>query len=185
MSACVRTRLKRRRLSTLARGVVLTTIFFLGLGSALAQNGVRIGYVDMQRLLTSAPQILAAREKMQREFDTRDAELRVDEARLAELDQRAANTRDETIRLQITRQADALRRSITRTRERLRNELSTRVDEETENAWPLINDAIAEHGREHDYDLIVTSPVAYVSGRIDVTDDVLARLRRQLQSGSN
>ncbi|HRO87551.1 MAG TPA: OmpH family outer membrane protein [Chiayiivirga sp.] len=84
----------------------------------------------------------------------------------------------------LKRQADALRRSIERTRERLRDELNARVDEETERAWPLINDAIAEHGRAQGYDLIVTSPVAYVSGRIDVTDDVLALLRRQQQDGT-
>ncbi len=146
---------------------------------AWAQGGVRIGYVDMQRLLTHAPQILAARTRLQKEFDARDAELRGDAARLAELELRAGKTSDEGERADLTRQADALRRSIERTRQRLRSELDQRVDEETEKAWPQINDAIAEHGREQGYDLIVTSPVAYVSGRIDVTDDVLARLARQ------
>ena len=150
-----------------------------------AQGGVRIGYVDMQRLLTHAPQILDARSRMQREFDARDAELRVDAARLAELDQRVVRTEDADDRAAMSRHAEALRRSIERTRQRLRDELTTRVDEETEKAWPQINDAIAEHGREHGYDLIVTSPVAYVSGRIDVTDDVLERLARQQRAGAN
>lgn len=148
-------------------------------------GGAQIGYVDMQRLLTHAPQILEARNRMQREFDARDAELRVDAARLAELDQRVERTGDADERAALSRQAEALRRSIERTRQRLREELTTRVDEETEKAWPQINDAIAEHGREHGYDLIVTSPVAYVSGRIDVTDDVLERLARQQRSGAN
>ncbi len=163
----------------------------LGLGLALCatlapaqQDTVRIGYVDMQRLLVNAPQILSARSRMQQEFDARDGELRVDEARLAELEQRAGNAAAGEAHDALKRQADALRRSIERTRERLRDELNTRVDEETEKAWPLINDAIAEHGREHGYDLIVTSPVAYVSGRIDVTDDVLALLRRRQQAGN-
>lgn len=149
-----------------------------------AQGGARIGYVDMQRLLTHAPQILDARSRMQREFDAHDAELRVDTARLAELDQQVASTDDTDARATLSRQAEALRRSIERTRQRLREELAARVDEETEKAWPQINDAIAEHGREHGYDLIVTSPVAYVSGRIDVTDDVLERLARQQRSGA-
>ncbi len=151
---------------------------------AWSQGGVRIGYVDMQRLLTHAPQILDARGRMQREFDARDAELRVDTARLAELDQRVARADDADERAALSRQAEALRRSIERTRQRLRDELAARVDEETEKAWPQINDAIAEHGREQGYDLIVTSPVAYVSGRIDVTDDVLERLARQHRAGA-
>lgn len=150
---------------------------------ASAQASVRIGYVDMERLLTRAPQILTARTRLQKEFDARDAELRVDSARLAELDLRVQQAAGEDERTELSRQAEALRRSIERTRQRLREELSKRVDEETEKAWPEINDAIAEHGREQGYDLIVTSPVAYVSGRIDVTDDVLARLARQQASG--
>ena len=150
----------------------------------LPAQSVRIGYVDMQRLLVSAPQIITARGRMQKEFDARDAELRIEEARLAELELRAGKALTAEERDDLQRQAGALRRSIERTRGRLRDELNARVDEETERAWPLINDAIAEHGREHGYDLIVTSPVAYVSGRIDVTDDVLALLRRRQQAGN-
>lgn len=163
--------------------VLLACLLGLSTHPSLAQS-VRIGYVDMQRLLVNAPQIIAARGKMQKEFDARDAELRVDEARLAELELRAGSAAAPEDRDGLKRQADALRRSIERTRERLRDELNARVDEETERAWPLINDAIAEHGRAQGYDLIVTSPVAYVSGRIDVTDDVLALLRRQQQDGT-
>ncbi len=144
--------------------VLLACLLGLSTHPSLAQS-VRIGYVDMQRLLVSAPQIIAARGKMQKEFDARDAELRVDEARLAELELRAGSAAAPEDRDGLKRQADALRRSIERTRERLR-------------------DAIAEHGRAQGYDLIVTSPVAYVSGRIDVTDDVLALLRRQQQDGT-
>lgn len=146
--------------------------------SVWAQSTIQIGYVDMERLLTQAPQILSARSRLQKEFDARDAELRVDAARLAELELRVKQASDATERADLSRQAEALRRSIERTRQRLRDELNKRVDEETEKAWPHINDAIAAHGREQGYDLIVTSPVAYVSGRIDVTDDVLARLAR-------
>ena len=117
--------------------------------SAVWAQGVRIGYVDMQRLLTHAPQILEARSRMQREFDARDAELRVDTARLAELEQRVARTTEEDERASLSRQAEALRRSIERTRQRLREEKTTRVEEETDKAWRENNDAIDEHGREH------------------------------------
>ncbi|MCX7556684.1 OmpH family outer membrane protein [Xanthomonadaceae bacterium JHOS43] len=163
--------------------VALAGWFVLAASATWAQGGSRIGYVDMQRLLTHAPQILDARHRMQREFDARDAELRVDEARLAELDLGASKATNDEDRAVLLRQAEALRRSIERTRQRLRDELASRVDEETEKAWPQINDAIAEHGREQGYDLIVTSPVAYVSGRIDVTDDVLERLARWHRAG--
>lgn len=179
MPAVPRPRTSRSRLLHRAAALALMLTLAGWLSPATAQNAARIGYVDMQRLLTQAPQILRARSRLQAEFDARDAELRNESAHLAELEQNLAQTSDPATREQLQRQAESLRRSIERSRERLREQLSTRVDEETDKAWPAINDAIVEHGREAGYDLILTSPVAYVSGRIDVTDDVLARLRRK------
>lgn len=147
-------------------------------GAAWAQPApTRVGYVDMKRLLDNAPQVLAANAKLKSEFDARDAELTADTARLADLDARiASGGAGSTAPLQ--RQADALRRSVERTRQRLRDELRTRSQEEIDRAWPLINDAIAAYARDQGYDLIVPSPQVYVSGRIDITDDVLERMRR-------
>ncbi len=177
MHASAHSRHLLHRRSLIACAVVLAWV--VAMPMVWAQSSVRIGYVDMERLLTHAPQILAARRSLQQEFDARDVELRADSARLAEMEQRAQRSSVEEDRTSLDRQAEALRRSIERTRQRLREELSQRVDDETEKAWPRINDAIAAHGRDNNYDLIVTSPVAYVSGRIDVTDDVLARLARE------
>lgn len=182
MPAAALTRAPQRHRPVAALLLVLLCACLIA-SAVQAQGSARIGYVDMQRLLSQAPQILEARSRLQREFDARDADLRVDNARLAELEQRIERSSDSDEQATLTRQADSLRRSIERTRQRLREELASRVDEETESAWPAINDAIAEHGREHGYDLILTSPVAYVSGRIDLTDDILARLRSQQTPG--
>jgi outer membrane protein len=149
---------------------------------AAAQDGPsRVGYVDMQRLIDNAPQTLAARERLKQEFDRRDVELKQEEARLAALDQRvqresATLPADQLTALQ--RQAEALRRSVERTRQRLREEFNKRVDQELNNTWPIINETVAEFAREQGYDLVVPSPVVYVSGRIDITDRVLERLKR-------
>ena len=53
--------------------------------AALAQTpaATRIGYVDMKRLLDNAPQVVAGREKLSKEFQPRDASLKADEKRLA------------------------------------------------------------------------------------------------------
>ena len=44
--------------------------------------------------------------------------------------------------------------------------------------WPEIQDAVIEYARENGLDLVVASPVVYASASIDVTDAVLARLKR-------
>lgn len=178
MNAARRTTAKRRGAR---RWLGLALVLAAGL--ALAQDGPsRVGYVDMQRLLDNAPHMLAARARLKQEFDQRDAALKQDEARLAGLDLRLrseAATLPAAELATLQRQADALRRSVERTRQRLREEFSTRVDQELDRTWPSINEAVADFAREQGYDLIVQSPVIYVSGRIDVTDRVLDRLKRE------
>jgi outer membrane protein len=77
------------------------------------------------------------------------------------------------------REIDALDRSIKRNRESLRSELKTRSDQELDRSWSEINNAVIEFAREQGIDLIVPSPVVYASPRIDVTDQVLERLKRE------
>ena len=147
---------------------------------APAQGG-KLGYVDMKRLLDSAPQVQAGRERLQREFAARDASLKADENRLAEL--RRAFDRDSALLAKPDadnrkREIDALDRSIRRTRDELRVDLKTRSDQELDKSWQEINNAVVEFAREQGLDLVVPSPVVYADPRIDITDRVLERLRR-------
>ena len=153
----------------------------IGLCSAAAAQPApaRIGYVDMKRLLDNAPQVVAGRQKLEREFAARDTALKADESRLAELRARQARQgTPEGEAKSMQQEIDALDRSIRRAREGLRADLKTRSDQELDRSWREINDAVVEFAREHDYDLIVPSPVVYASARVDVTEQILDRLRR-------
>jgi outer membrane protein len=172
---------RRWRGTWLACLLLLGAGLLAGAGPAFAQEGSKVGYVDMQRLIDNAPQVLAARARLEQEFGARDRDFKSEQARLAALDARVVNEATtlpaaelETLR----RNADALRRSIDRTRTRLREELATRREQELERAWPLITEAVSDFAREEGYDLIVPSPVVYASGRVDITDRVLDRLKR-------
>lgn len=157
----------RCRLGTALLGALLSTAAFA------QESAVRIAYVDMQRLIDSAPQIVQGRARLTREFAAADAQLKLDERRLADLE----SQRDDQNSPDIAIQADALRRSIERSRARLREEMATRVQQETDSAWPVIEAAVADYARDQGYDLIVQGPVLYASGRIDVTDRILDQLR--------
>jgi outer membrane protein len=151
--------------------------------AAGAQDAVRIGYVDMKRLLDNAPQVVAGRSRLEREFAARDAALQAEEQRAGELHARiaaGAGTDADALR----READALDRSIKRKRDGLRNDLKTRSDQELDRSWREINEAVVEFAREQGYDLIVPSPVVYASPKADVTDRILDRLRRQSAAGA-
>jgi len=149
---------------------------------AQAPAAAKIGYVDMKRLLDNAPQVVAGREKLSKEFAPRDASLKADEKRLDDLrerQQREGATMATTDADTLKREIDALDRSIKRNREAMRNDLKSRSDQELDKSWREINDAVVAFAREQGYDIIVPSPVVYASARVDITDQVLERLRKQ------
>ena len=169
---------------TLISSTLLAALLAIASLPALAQSATRIGYVDMKRLLDNAPQVVAGRQKLDREFSPRDSELSAEETRLAAMRSRQARdsagmqrAEAETLR----REIDALDRSIKRKRENLRSELKSRSDQELDRSWREINNAVIEFAREQNIDLIVPSPVVYASQRIDVTDQVLERLKREFK----
>ncbi|MGA9341522.1 MAG: OmpH family outer membrane protein [Rhodanobacteraceae bacterium] len=161
--------------------LVASAIGWGGLAAAQSIAG-KVGYVDMKRLLDNAPQVIASRQKLEREFASRDADLKADEARLAGLraaqQKTAGDGADTTENDARKREIDALDRSIKRNRETLRAELKSRSDQELDRSWRDINNAVVEFARDNGYDLIVPSPVVYASARVDITDQVLERLKR-------
>ena len=61
-------------------------MLILLVGAAMAQD-IRIGYVDMKRLLDNAPQVIAGRAALDIEFRPINDELLEDEAQLLQLEQ--------------------------------------------------------------------------------------------------
>jgi outer membrane protein len=169
------TRRVRRRL------IACAVAALLGATTAAPAQTARIGYVNMARLLDNAPQIQAGREALAREFAERDAALKLQEARLAELEAelgREAAILPRSVAEARQFEVDTLRRGIEGTRKKMRDDLNTRSNEELSKRWPEVHDAVIEYAREQGYDLVVEEPVLYASAAIDITDEVLERLRR-------
>jgi outer membrane protein len=185
MSCAVpQTRPHRARIGLRRCALALLLALAALMAADLPAQAVRIGYVDTQRLLDNAPQVLDARARLAREFAARDLRLQGDEQRLADLEARQRATSDPAgseAALRLAAEVTALRRSVERTRQRLRSELSARTEEEIDRAFPRINEAVAEFAREQGLDLVLSSPVIYASGRLDITDAVLDRMRRDFR----
>ena len=168
----------RKRIHALL--LVVAALLPAAFAQAQAPASARIGYVDMKRLLDNAPQVIAGRQKLEHEFAARDATLKADEKHAAELRQKlAAKSSPNAEADAAQREIDALDRSIKRNRDAMRAELKTRSDQELDRSWREINDAVVEFAREQGFDLIVPSPVVYASPKVDVTEQILERLRRQ------
>ena len=153
--------------------LVLGVVF---LATAEAQQ-LRLGYVDMKRVLDNAPQVLAGRERLAAEFRARNDAIELDEMRASALEARLQQgdvSADN--RIQLERDLRELRRNITRRKEDLRDELSFRRTEEVQSLEEQINVAVQEIAERNGFDLIVSSPVIYASPSLDITDMILEQL---------
>jgi len=169
--------------------VAIFTLLMLLAGPALAQD-VRIGYVDMKRLLDNAPQVIAGRAELDIEFRPLNDALLDDEAQLLQLEQELASATGLTREQVAAREREIrnLRRSIERRREDLADELNFRRNQQIKELGEEIEVAVETVARREGYDLVLSSPVAYASDAIDITDKVLTFLemdyeRRGQRSG--
>ena len=166
---------------------VLVLLLLTSAAGVRAQDGIRIGYVDMQQLFDTAPQVVAARNSLDGEFRPRNESLLADENRLIELEQTLAEspTLDGQGRLELERDIRNLRRSIDRRREDLREELRFRTSTATKALEETIEVAVRQVAEQRGFDLILTSPVAYASDSIDITDFILEWLEQDFNARNN
>lgn len=146
-----------------------------------AANGIKLGYVDMQRLIDNSPQYVDALVRLKREFTARDETIKADDAKLAALKQHyerdnAIMTKEDADALK--REVEASERANKRLKDDNRSEYNSRATAENNRAFKAIQDGLIEFGHTQGYDLIVIGPVVYASPRVDVTDAILQRLKQ-------
>lgn len=165
----------------------IATSLILLAGAAQAQGELRVGYVDMKRILDNAPHVVAGREQIDREFRPRNEALLADEARLERMESRYMDAADATPeqRLEMEREIRNLRRSIDRRREDLSEEIHFRMNAERKAIEEEIEIAVRTVARQGGYDLVLSSPVAYASDSIDITNEILEFLRADFEADRN
>jgi len=154
-------------------------VLVLGLAFVAAAEAqqLRIGYVDMKKVLDNAPQVLAGRARLDQEFRARNDAIEMDEMRASALEARLQQgDMSADSRIQLERDLRDLRRNITRRKEDLRDELSFRRTEEVQSLEEQINVAVQEIAERNGFDLIVSSPVIYANPNLDITDMILEQL---------
>ncbi len=160
----------------------LMMLLMLFATSANAQQ-LRVGYVDMKRVLDNAPQVLAGREKLDFEFRPRNETIEFQERQAQAMDDRLQiGDLTEDARIRLDRELREMRRNVNRQREDLRDELSFRRTEEVQKLEDQINQAVEEIARNNGYDLILSSPVVYAHPSLDITQLILDQLRLEYEA---
>lgn len=156
------------------------------LQGAAAEAQSRIGFVNAARVSAEAPQAEDARASLEREFSPRDREIAEEQSAIRQLEERlsrdgATMTEEEQRRLQ--REVVVRKRELRRVQEEFREDFNLRRNEELGRLQRRIVDTINELAVEMEFDLILSEGVIYASDQVDLTEQVLERLRQDEDAG--
>lgn len=159
------------------RSLLVSSLFALFAGSAMA-DGLKIGYINTERVVREAPAAISAGKKMEAEFGPRNQELKrlaADlEARRTALAENAAGF-SETQRRAKESEIAELTVILQRKQREYQEDLSLRQAEENSMIIEKANAVIKRIAESEHLDLILQEAVA-VSKNIDITDLVLKML---------
>ncbi len=142
----------------------------------------KLGVVNTSRILKEAPQAEKARKKLEFEFAPRDKKIVKMQKSLKILEDQLAKdavVMSESARKKLERQIISDKRDIKRSREEFTEDLNIRRNEELNKLQKLVYDTIVALAKEQQYDLIFGDSVLFASKRVDVTGQVLARLKNK------
>ncbi len=161
--------------------ILLMLLMIVAVPAAAQQ--LRVGYVDMKRVLDSAPQVLAGRDQLDLEFRPRNEAIEFQERQVKAMEDRLQlGDIAEDTRIRLERDLREMRRNVNRQKEDLRDELSFRRTEEVQKLESQINQAVQVIANNNGYDLILSSPVVYADPSLDITQLILDQLALEYEA---
>ena len=144
----------------------------------MAQENVRIGFVNTDRMLREAAPAKAAQTKLEQEFSRREKELDTAGESLktaSDRFEREAPTLSESQRQTRQRQLVEQDREFQRRRREFQEDLNSRKSEELQQVLDRANRVVRQVAEAEKYDVILQEAV-YINPRLDITDKVIKAL---------
>lgn len=143
---------------------------------------LKVGYVQVDKILQEAPQTAESGKKLEKEFSPRSQELDRMAKQIKDLE--AALDKDgltitEADRRSKERDVQNIKTEFQRKQRELREDINLRKNEELGSLQDRINKAVQSVAKAENYDLVMYSGVAYAADKIDITDKVLKLLGKK------
>ncbi len=164
----------------LDRFIRLAVVSSLMLFSAAQAADYKIGVVNVARILEASPQADDARKKLQKEFAARDTKLVGAQKEVKALEDRMQKDgaiMSETERGRVERDVMSKTRDIKRETQEFQEDVNFRRNEEMAIINQKIGEAISSLAKEQGYDLVLGQGLAFASEKVDITDQVIAKLK--------
>ncbi len=159
--------------------LVFVTLF---LASLSVYADLKVGYVQVDKILQEAPQTFESNKKLEKEFSSRTDKLKADVKALKERESsfsKDALTMKESERDNKEKSLSQLRVDVQRKERELREDINIRRNEELGGLQEQINKAVTSVSKAEGFDLVLYNGVAYASEKIDITDKILKSLGKK------
>lgn len=163
----------------------MKALFFaslMALSASLTAAELKIGYVQVDKILKEAPQTAESGQKLKHEFSPRSLELEKLQKQIRAIEttlDKERLTLSETARRSKQRKASNLKIEFQRKQRELREDINIRKNEELASLQDRINSAVKTVSEAGGYDLVMYGGVAYANPKIDITDKVLKLLGKK------
>lgn len=148
----------------------------------VAAAELKIGYVQVDKILKQAPQTKSSGKMLEKEFKPRtqalDALAKKIKAKQDGL-QKNALTMTESDRRSQERDIQDMKTEFNRKQRDLQTDFNKRKNDELGKLQEKVNKAVKQVAEKEGYDLIVYGGVAYANAKVDMTDKVLKSLTAQ------
>lgn len=162
------------------RKLALLSLMVVSFGLQAAD--LKVGYVQVDKILQEAPQTAESGKKLEKEFGPRSQELDRLAKQIKELEtvlEKEGVTIPETERRAKERDVQNIKVEFQRKQRELREDINLRKNEELGSLQDRINKAVQSVAKSESYDLVMYSGVAYAADKIDITDKVLKLLGKK------
>jgi outer membrane protein len=156
----------------------------LVVGQAAAED-LKIGVIDPNRVVEESPQYEEARQTLSTEVAEREADLLDQQESLDRLNEKlerdgALMSEEEVKRLQ--NDIRARKRRLRYAKAELQEDFALRQSELRTKLVKQVEEVVRQIAKEQEIDLIVSEGVVYFSERIDISADVVERLKEEFRS---
>ena len=161
---------------------VLFFASIMALSASIHAAELKVGYVQVDKILQEAPQTAESGKKLEREFSPRSLELDRTQKQIRDIEaalDKEGVTLTESERRNKERDASNLKIEFQRKQRELREDINLRKNEELSSLQDRINKAVQTVSESEGYDLVVYGGVAFASKKIDITDKVLKLLGKK------
>lgn len=170
----------KKLLSKLAWLVGMAGLVFFSEATLAAE--LKIGYVNVVKVIEEAPQGEVALKRLEVEFSPRDKELVATQNKIKALEdelEKNALVLKEVDRRAKEQEILSLKRDLKRATQEFREDYNLRRNEELTALQKIAYKAIVEIAKQEKFDLILNEGTVYASDKIDITDRILKNLGKK------